>query len=73
MRAMTLLVGGKIFNAFVSGFAVRLNICGWLGKKFLVKHAADKLYPKIFHLGQKRISLSNHRLHKRFHGFFRHN
>ena len=63
MGAMTLLLGGKIFNAFVFGFVVRLNICRWLGKKFLVKYVEDKFYPKIFQLGQKRISLSNHRLH----------
>ena len=33
---------------FVSGFVVHLNICQWLGEKFLVKHAADKFYPKFF-------------------------
>ena len=48
MSAMTLLLGGKIFNAFVSGFVVRLNVCRWLGAKVLVKHVADKFYPKIF-------------------------
>ena len=33
MGVMTLLLGGKIFNAFVSCFVVHLSICRWLGEK----------------------------------------
>ena len=62
MGAMILLLGEKLFNAFVSRFVVCLNICRWLGGKVLIKHVADKFYPKIFHLDQKKISLSNHQL-----------
>ena len=55
MGVMTLLLGGKIFNAFVSCFVVHLSICRWLGKKkFLVKHVADKFYPKNFSFGPEK-------------------
>ena len=31
MAAINLFLGGKFFNAFVSGFVVHLDICRWLG------------------------------------------
>ena len=48
MAAISMFLGVKFFNEFVSGFVVRLNICQWLGEKFLVKHVADKFYRKFF-------------------------
>ena len=63
MAAIILFLGGKFFNAFVFGFVVRLNICWWLGEKISCKTCCGQVLSKIFQLGQKRISLSNHRLH----------
>ena len=48
MAAIVLFLGGKFFNAFVSGFCCSseyLSVVG--GRKFLVKHVADKFYPEF--------------------------
>ena len=56
MSAMALLLGGRTFNAFVSGFVACLNISSFVGGWgiILVKHVGDKLLFKKFSFGPEK-------------------
>ena len=54
MGVMTLLLGGKIFNAFVSCFVVHLSICRWLGEKISCKTCCGQVLSKKFSFGPEK-------------------